>query len=73
MNLIKKCQEIILTGKCLCRSLFFKKVASWNPVCSILKRDSGTGTYFPMNLFTTFLRKYIAENFQKIFMQKAAS
>ena len=32
-----------------------------------------TDTYFPMNFSQFFLRTHITENFQKTFMQKAAS
>ena len=40
---------------------------------TVLKRDSGTGIYFRVNFAQAFLRIHIAENFQKLFMQKAAS
>ena len=63
----------VATRKRLCRNLFFKKVAGWNTACNKLKKDSGTDTYFPMNFSQFFLRTHITENFQKTFMQKAAS
>ena len=44
----------VATGKHLCKSLFFKKIAGWNTAYNKLKRDSGTDTYFPMN-FSQFI------------------
>ena len=52
------------TGKHLCQSLFFNKVANLRPT-TLLKKDYGAGVYFPVNfekfLLTRFLTKHPQE------------
>ena len=62
-------QEIIFVGVSFLR----KRLQVGVLHATVLKRDSRTGIYFCVNFAQALLRIHIAENFQKLFMQKAAS